>query len=714
MKIAGMGKLKAFFEGARVSFKFNSIRTKLIFSFLVTVIPIFLLGYTSYYKSSSAVFITTVDSTILTLEKTLDSFNTIFSAADETTLQIMGNEAVQKYYSQDSQDLSPEEMRKLRGGVGTLLTNVTNVSRNISDIVILADNGMSYGTSGYTIMGTDISKTTPGQISQTDWYKKAKEANGAMVWFGRHPELDKLIVNVGNSGNIAYSVSGARLLKDSKNDKILGLLIVDIKRKTVFDIMETIRFIKGSEVHFISDDGRDISATIKEDSIGLDESNSITDENFFKNISADTKTSGYSEAVRNGKSYLMVYAKSNSSRHKIVGLLPKNELLKPANQIAQITLVLACFAALVAIGLGFLLSVRMGSNINKIIRVAEQAANGNLTVDIVNHSKDEFGTLTRSISAMTGNMRRLIGDASALAEKVYMSSATVSSDIEQVSAATSSVAKTVQDISKGSSEQAEEAERCTFKMNELAEKINIVVKNTHEIEIVTKGAVDLTQKGLSSVEDLDSKTVESTKVTESILESIQLFGHHSESIQDIINVIGDIATQTNLLSLNAAIEAARAGEAGRGFAVVAQEVRKLAEKSMTATRDIAEILKVTQQQTQQIVEQTYTAKEIINLQNDSVVSTISIFREIASNMQLLVEKIVNVTGEIKGMESSKGSAMEAIENISAVSEETAAATQEVCSSSEKQLVTFEELSGLAGTLNKVSSELTDAIQKFKI
>lgn len=221
-----------------------------------------------------------------------------------------------------------------------------------------------------------------------------------------------------------------------------------------------------------------------------------------------------------------------------------------------------------------------------------------------------------------------------------------------------------------------------------------------------------TEKGLSSVSELDQRAKETTNITNAIINDIKMLDDNSKSIGKIIKAISGIADQTNLLALNAAIEAAHAGDAGKGFAVVADEVRKLAEQSMNATREIVSIVKDTQTQTSRAVQRAETSGGILRLQNESLQNTIEIFRNISNSMEQLVKKVENTMDAVSEMDEFKVQTTAAIENISAVSEQTAASSQEVTASTQEQLDSIEELADHSQQLNDAASNLTEAISQF--
>lgn len=166
--------------------------------------------------------------------------------------------------------------------------------------------------------------------------------------------------------------------------------------------------------------------------------------------------------------------------------------------------------------------------------------------------------------------------------------------------------------------------------------------------------------------------------------------------------------------MNAAIEAARAGEYGRGFAVVADEVGKLAEQSMTATKEISDIINKTQLQTMQTVRQAEASGEIVNSQSQSVSMTISTFKQVAAQVEALAKRIEQIMGEIGTMQENNSKAIIVIQNVSAISQETAASTEEINATTEQQLTSIQSFADLAQELNITAQELYKSINYFRI
>jgi len=219
---------------------------------------------------------------------------------------------------------------------------------------------------------------------------------------------------------------------------------------------------------------------------------------------------------------------------------------------------------------------------------------------------------------------------------------------------------------------------------------------------------------LDSIGELDQKSKETNGIIRIIVGNIQELSERSNSIGGIVKVINGIADQTNLLALNAAIEAARAGEMGRGFAVVADEVRKLAEQSMKATREIGGIVVETQKQTRATADLAEKTGDILHIQDIAMEKAIRAFNDISGSMDQLVGQVHVIMNDVDQMDHVKSETLLAIQNISAVSQETAASTEEVMASSDLQMHNIGNVAEYAARLGADAEALQMAISQFKV
>ena len=684
---------------------FYSIRAKLILGFLITTIPIILLGSLSYNAALKSVKSTAADASMESLKQINRNLEASLMYYEDISDQIYNNKQIQDYLAAD-----PSQAPKREGAAFNYINSIANDNKNIGSITLLLDNSI------IEIADEPLNKEAYEELKNTYNYNYAYDKDGEPFWVGEHTDLDKQ-----RSAPTEYGLSIIRLLKDTSANEERGLLIIDLKTDAIADILNDVRLGSGAELHFISNDKRDIAFEISDDIKTLldtkDANYKLTDKEIFKTINKNQDNSIFFENYQ-GEEHIIIHSHVKTGEVDTgittIGLIPTSNFSSAAKDIGTNSIIFTLIAISVALTIGFYLAFALSNEINNIVVATDKVANGDLTVTLKSKSKDELGLLTQSINQMIERMRNLITNTTSTAKKVFDASQTVAATTMQVSEVFREVTQTIQEVSQGSSIQANDSEQGVSKMGELALRINAVSNSAASIEKYSKETIRLTDEGLNSVNDLESKAKETTAITHTIMKDAKELNIHSQAIGKIVKVINVIAEQTNLLALNAAIEASRAGEAGRGFAVVAEEVRKLAEQSATSTREIAGIVKDTQNQAARVIESAEASDHILQLQNIAVENSLTVFRNISESMKDLGKRVNEITDGILDMDSYKNSTIAAIHNISAVSQEIAASTQEVSAATEEQLSSIEQLLNYTKDLDNAAHSLNEYIKIFKI
>lgn len=260
--------------------------------------------------------------------------------------------------------------------------------------------------------------------------------------------------------------------------------------------------------------------------------------------------------------------------------------------------------------------------------------------------------------------------------------------------------------------QAQNAQECLLKTDRLSEEIRLITEGIGEIEQVIKQTDNQLLEGISSVQLLDERAQATAGITDKVGESISLLQKEFEQIDFFIDTINQISGETNLLSLNASIEAARAGESGRGFAVVAEQIRKLSEGSSVASQNIRRTVEGIQRSTKISVSHADESRRMVELQSlavEEVQSAFHIVQEYMIHLRTLIDHIMQNT---KMAETQKIAALQGIENISAIIEETAASAAVVNSTAEGLMEHVEELRKTADILHENMDGLKTGITSF--
>ncbi|OKP82433.1 chemotaxis protein [Paenibacillus sp. P3E] len=334
----------------------------------------------------------------------------------------------------------------------------------------------------------------------------------------------------------------------------------------------------------------------------------------------------------------------------------------------NLTIVIIVVSVILSILIGYAIARSISKPLLNMLGLASEVAKGNLTQRSDISTKDEVGQLASALNRMVDNLKELING-------IVMNSQSVAASSEEISASTQEIAST-------STTQSVASASITELFKELSLAINSVAVSAEEAAELSNQTVITAREG--------------GYVVESSLQGMQAVNHQmtqleedSRKIGDIIEVIDDIAEQTNLLALNAAIEAARAGEQGRGFAVVADEVRKLAERSSDATKEITKIIKAMQENTKQSVRAVAESVEQSSMTSQA-------FEQIISMVNTSSLKVNEIAAACEEESAQAAEVMNSVESIAASSEESAAASEETAATCQALAQLAEELAHSAG------------------
>jgi methyl-accepting chemotaxis protein len=495
------------------------------------------------------------------------------------------------------------------------------------------------------------------------------------------------------------------IIKEMTTNK--GYVIVDVSKQQILDMLSKYEFGEGSITGIVINDGREVL-------IGTDEEKIFTKLTHYNDaVNGVDYNKEYYETI-DGTEYLFLYSKVEEANVTVCTLIPKTTILNEVSEIKTLNVIYITVACIFAILMVIFIAGGVNKAISSLMKSIAQASKGDLTTKFEIKSHDEFLVLSKGIANMMKSMRNLIGEVQQVGTKVSGSAGGMSEISEELLIASKTISQTIDEIEQGVVQQASDTERCLIQMSGLSEQINHVFNNTNEIEKIADNTKLIAEEGIVIVNELNEKSKATAEITQNVIIKIQEFEVQSKNIVSFVSTINEIASQTNLLSLNASIEAARAGEAGLGFAVVANEIRKLADQSVEAVNQIQKIVKELASKTKDTIDTAKQAEGIVESQTAALNKTVQVFDSINEHVYDLASNLNNIADGIKKIETTKDGTLDSIQDISAVSQETAAASEEVSATASNQIDSVQHLSTAAIELADNAKILEDAIKIFKI
>jgi len=328
--------------------------------------------------------------------------------------------------------------------------------------------------------------------------------------------------------------------------------------------------------------------------------------------------------------------------------------------------------------------------------------------------KDEIGQLADALADMRNSLRILMKNVNESAEQLAASSEELTASADQSAQAANQVTQSITDVAHGAEVQLTITNNTSTVVQEMSISIQQVATNANEVAGQSMQAANKAKVGNKAV---DKAVHQMAQIEQTVTISAQIvvkLGERSKEIGQIVDTISGIAAQTNLLALNAAIEAARAGEQGRGFAVVAEEVRKLAEQSQDAAKQIAVLIGEIQNDTDKAVVAMDDGTREVKLGAEVVNASGVAFQEIATMVTQVSDQTKTISTAIEQMAINSQQIVGSVKQIDELSKMASGEAQAVSAATQEQSASMEEIASSSQALANMAMELREAVSKFQI
>lgn len=653
-----------------------SIKAKLLGIIIPVVIAIILiLVFTAYHVSSG--IIESYSQNLLE--------SSVNSQASKIEAWLEENLASMQMAKNMIEKLHPDEAQ-----LQTILDASCGYSENYPEGLFLADANGSF------LKGTDSKKQEPNP-KESMWYQEGMtRVNMAVGSAHQNPD-----------GTNVVSASG--LLNDGSDT--VRVIAADMTLDRISVIVNSFIEMHDAEAFLVDKDSSVILASRDSDLIS-------------KTLGADGQSAFYKDVEKkvSGKSYdfctldgnMTVFKEVNGTNWLLVSYVPTRVVLADLVGLRNLMIIFSIISILVLCVLIERVTHVVIRPVKEMTRVITSMASGDFTVSMKVKGNDEIAVMGRSVEHFIASMKEMIrqmGHVSDRLEKQAGSSKNVSGEMNSAaniqSQSMTELNATVDQLSVSVNEIAQNA-------TQLAGVVADTKEDSDKVEDKMRTTVEVSEKGKADMESVGNALHNIEISIHNLEEAVDKVGTASGEIVDIIKLIGDIAEETNLLSLNASIEAARAGEAGRGFAVVASQIGVLAKNSADSVAHITSLINEINGLVDDAVKQAGSSASDIESSADLIHTAVDTFDQIFQNIQETSHLIEGVVEKINQVD-------QVATNVAAISEEQAASSDEILATSESMLQqaksiskNSEQVEAEAGNLAESADQLADQVKQFQI
>ena len=575
-------------------------------------------------------------------------------------------------------------------------------------VLIAADGG------GITSAGAT------GSYSDRDYFKKVMATQKSVV-------SDPLVSKA--TGKLAVALA----VPVTNQGRMTGVLVGTFSMDRLSAMIKDLKFLETGYGQLADDSGMIIAHPRRGELVGklsLQEKKINPELKLAKSELDDQLVNLFKTAVQSGKQSMGHYTfvddvsriavftpleLPGGQRWVLAVAAPAAEATRDTDALAKTMLIISLLSLVIVGILILLIAKRFAKPISLIRDECLLLAQGDLRERSAKvSSEDEIGQLAKGFREMRTNLRNLVATVHAQSEHLAASSEELTASADQSAQASNQVAESITEVAAGATAQLSAANDAAAVVQQMSASIQQVSATTNEVADQSARAANQAQEGNRAV----NKAVEQmSRIEQTVNNSAKVvaeLGERSKAIGQIVATISGIAGQTNLLALNAAIEAARAGEQGRGFAVVAEEVRKLAEQSEAATKQISTLIGGIQGDTEQAVAAMDNGTREVKLGAEVVNAAGQAFHEIVGLVTQVSDQVKEVSATIEQMAVGSEQIVGSVNKIDKLSKDAAGQAQNVSAATEEQSASMEEIASSSQSLAQLAIDLRDAVGKFHI
>lgn len=392
----------------------------------------------------------------------------------------------------------------------------------------------------------------------------------------------------------------------------------------------------------------------------------------------------------------------------------ESEALAGITTVTGVAVGISAIVVLLAIIICFILGRRLMRPLVKVSTIIEEIANGDINADfgMVKETNDEIGLIIEKMKELTQSLGNIVGKIRNSSDTMSANSYELNDTSSQTLAANNEISKAVEDVAEGSTGMAASISKINENLLEMSNETKDINESVNEIRNQTTAVQDSSKIMNDKIKSMQNSSQKMDEGISAISKRIETVNTTVDKVSNIVSVIEEISSETNLLSLNASIEAARAGDAGKGFAVVAQEIRVLSDNTNTELENIKQIISSLVEECRYCVQASGTIVEDNAKQKEEIKAVLDEFSALDEQIQKTAEKADEIEELVTAMIELNDDITKSSNSLTDVSAANAAATEEMNANIEELNAMMNGVSEMAGNMNDESDGLKEALSFF--